>query len=273
MRKIFTFITLAIFTQTMVYSQNGKLELVKVHENTDALVAKGFKLEKKKKYIPFKPTTNVIEKSDPNIQQPNVKIQSPKGDYSVAFYEGEGTSQYLYFLQEDKLLNKHEVNIYAVANYSENGEYIIFRNRFGREIFVFTKTGKKIFESNYIDIIINNQNPLINAFVSNHSKNIILNAGNKIYLIDLNGNILWETQSSWAYDCSFNEKNKIIFIKELNDQNSKNKHADKYNLNLYDLNNGKLQDQIIGVSDYSINEETNLVLIKKNNKSHEYKIK
>ena len=130
----------------------------------------------------FQPTNQITDKTDPNTQLPNVKIQSSNGEYSVAFYEGEEPSQFLYFLQADKLLNKQEINIYAVANYSDNGEYIIFRDRFGQKIIVFTKFGEKIYSGDYINIT-NNQNLIINAFVSNDAKNILLNVGNEIYLI------------------------------------------------------------------------------------------
>ena len=194
---------------------------------------------------------------------------SPNNQYFVAYSLG-GIGDYdstdffsLYFYSMDgTLLKQQELHgKYDTITFSTNGEFIGLFHSFGRAIAIFAKTGDIIYEDDYKNLLRDKTAPLYNMYVSENGRTVLLNTDQHLYLCTIDGELLWEQDSSPALvsDCYFFSLQNIIALKVA------------HRLEIRSLHDGVLLDEIGGISEISrINDH---LVIKREEKYYEYTIR
>jgi hypothetical protein len=170
----------------------------------------------------------------------NSIVFSPNDEYFVAFEEAENETDFIYFFRSDgTMLSKQMVKIYPNVKFSKNSEHVLVFNNYGREIFLFTKTGLLVFSGDYIDLINDKSKILYNVLVSDDGNDFLINAGDDAHLLNIkNRSVKYKIPVGRVVDGVFDtDKNKIA-IKTISEQ------SNAVDLKILSRANGKLLDKI-----------------------------
>lgn len=197
----------------------------------------------------------------------NSFVFSPSREYFVAFEETEGRSSFLFFYKSDgNFITKQPLNIYPNVKFSGDGQYVIAFNSFGREILVFSKTGQRIFSGDYIELIKDKTKVLYNVLISENCKEVLINAGEDIHLIDLSSKReIFKVKSGWVLDGNFYSAYNSIALKV-------NSNIDNlFDIKVFSKKNGNVSTEINGVS--KVEFFSSELVVSKNSKVLEYVFK
>ncbi len=202
----------------------------------------------------------------------NSKVDSPDKKYYVAYFEGETSSKYIGFFDEnDVLISYSEINIEPIINFSSNGDYLTTFSLFSDKVFCFDRSGKQILNISYKET--SNKNlSLYNAFIDNSGEYLLLNASYIISLFRINqNNILWEreVENRRIFRVEFDSELGVIYscsLLELEDWSGE----DKYAIYIYSIEDGKNLGKTDKASRMSIIDKK--IIIKSQNTWYEYEI-
>lgn len=175
-------------------------------------------------------------------------IFSPDKKYFVAYEEFDNGINDLYFYSANgTLLAKRALRIYPNIRFSSNGEYVTAFNNFGRQIFVFSKTGALLFEGDYTNLIGDKSKTLYMVLVSDNLKDVYVSAGNELYSINpKTKKVQFQTTTGTVWDGQFYAQQNALLIKTTGGNDS------SFEIKLISKDQGKVIQTMKGIKKVSM---------------------
>ncbi len=170
-------------------------------------------------------------------QEVNFIIEAPDGNYAIGFFEGEGPSNSIYFLYPTGDTKEIDITAYPKLSFSQNGSYVVIFNGFGRQIWILDSYGNMLQQYDYIHDLTGNPNyPLNNVFISEDASKILLQS-NQLYLMTLEGDLIWKKPSSRVMNALFFEQKQLVLTTAI-DKDNHSRGKSRFNLSVLRMNDG-----------------------------------
>ena len=174
----------------------------------------------------------------------NIVSLSPDKQHFLVMGADEEIFPFVYLYAIDgTLLKTFEFEGAGSASFSENGEFIEARSQ--KQFFIFSKTGKQLYETVYSDL--GGNSTVYGIFVSPDGASFLVSLSGKLRLLSLSNQLLWEIESPEVLSCYFDKEKNTLQLLTLSENQGTAQH-DIYQVDIRAIETGKLLDRIEGVS-------------------------